>query len=114
MRVLNLTQVSINVVSVKCLDALDYNLVQDAARGVTWGLVDTRHQEDARAALMEVLHPPPEDGQQVILSRPHPITRTTTGGQITIITNGGTHTLGISIRMVHILDIVIVLINPII
>ena len=39
MRISNLTQVSINVVNGRWQDALDYNLVQDAARGVIMGLV---------------------------------------------------------------------------
>ena len=126
MRMLNQTQASIYVVNGKCLAALDYDLVQDAARGVTGGLVDTRHQKDARDALMEVIYPAPEDGQQVILSLPQPTTkqvilhrsqptiRTTIGGPNTITTNGGTQTLGISIGMVHILDTDKVLINHII
>ena len=59
---------------------------------------------------MEVLHPPPEDGQQVILSHPI-ITRTTIGGLDTIITNGGTHTILIVIGMVDVLEIDRVLIS---
>ena len=110
MRILSLTQVSINVVNGRWQDALDYNLVQDAARGVIMGLVGSQHQEDAQDALMEVLHPPPGDGQQVILSHPI-ITRTTIGGLVTIITHGGTHTLLIDIGMVDVLELDRVLIN---